>query len=81
MESTKEEFQIEITFSTDEAIKVIPHQHQTIELRLENALEAHGAYRATITVFSDQVEQIVEKLALQNGVGSVRLIGPATQED
>ena len=76
VESTKEVFRIEITFSTEEAIKMIPYEHQTIELRLDNALEEHGQYAATIRVFPDQAQQTVEKLALQDGVGNVRLIGP-----
>ncbi len=71
----KETFEIEITLTSEEAVKRVPYNHATIELRLKTALEEHGQYAATITVFPDQVDQIIEKLATQDGVGNVLLIG------
>ena len=70
----KETFEIVITFDTEEAVKQVPYNHSTIKLRLKNALEEHGQYAATITVFPDQFDQIIEKLGTQDGVAEVRLV-------
>lgn len=79
-ETGKEEFEIEIMFDTDEAVKVVPYRLSAIQLRLNNAREDHGAYRGSITVDPDQVNDVVEKIINEDGVKGVELIGKAIQD-
>lgn len=78
-ETGKEEFEIEILFKSDEAVKVLPYRLSAIQLRLNTAQEDHGAYRGSITVDPDQVSDVIEKLRMEDGVKEVELIGPANQ--
>ena len=68
----KELVQIEIVFSSDESIKLVPYELSALKLSLTGSLQGvDRGYSATILVVPNQVDSILEKVGLDEGVSRI----------
>ena len=73
--SEKERILLEIVFSSEEAIKLVPYKLSNLNLILTNSLNGvDRGYSATILVNPDYVDSILKKLRIQDGIQEVKVI-------